>query len=68
MKNESWSFYIHVIRILEKWNRTQGVNAMKNNKRNVYWKQISVWSKCASQKPDKIHEENPCEIYPGEVF
>lgn len=33
MKNESWSFYIHVIRILEKWNRIEGGNAMKNNRR-----------------------------------
>ena len=33
MKNELRSFYVCVIRILEKWNRTEGGNAMKNNRR-----------------------------------
>lgn len=33
MKNESWSFYIHVVRILKKGNRIEGGNAMKNNGR-----------------------------------
>lgn len=34
----------------------------------VLKKDMNVWIKYASQLPGKIYEENPCEIYPGEVF
>ena len=39
---------------------------MKEN--YVLKKEVKVWIKYASQVPGKIYEENPWEIYPGEVF
>lgn len=66
MKNESWSFYIHVVRILKKGNRIKGGNAMKNTGRIcICLKKMSVWIKYASQIPGKIHEENPYKICSG---
>lgn len=70
MKNESWSFCIDVIRILEKWNRIEGGNAMKNNRRKYMCGKRWVFglSVLLKYQAKFIHTENLCEIYPGEVF